>query len=360
MSQGASKKNENPEPQFVSCKSAEKRRTSTDTYVFKIIKRKYKGNATKTLSNSELPLTNKFVSLSEEECFIDNESENSEKVRYHGPRKMKRTKCSTAKNQKDMKEVNEVSQGESKSQSVHKSKSSKNLKSTMNDKTNELRFLLFKKIDDFQQSRGCKVKRIYRNKAQKDRKKTEVLYSQYVNLIKERIKQIEFNEAIYRIPEVQMKKIIPLHLIPYLALFICLNLECFINHSHITLSRNKIIDSAKYCARKFEVKQQDNNYFYNYCNRKISKQFGNQSKPIRSQLELIKTVVSLYNKTFYQTEKELKIDYNETSDQEHTTSFETKDHLHMDDEDDEAIVFYEANSFLQADGNEDVSDDFQR
>ena len=99
MSQASSKIDENPETQFVKCKSAEKDRTSTERDVFKIMKRKYKRNATELLTTSELPLTNKFESLSEEKCFINNDSENAEKVIYHGPRKMKRYKNSASKNQ---------------------------------------------------------------------------------------------------------------------------------------------------------------------------------------------------------------------------------------------------------------------
>ena len=152
MSQASSKINENPETQFVKCKSAEKDRTSTERDVFKIMNRKYKRNATELLTTSELPLRNKFESLSEEKCFINNDSENAEKVKYYGPRKMKRYKNSASKNQKDMKKWNEVSQSESVSQSVHKSNSAKHLQTPVDNKQNDLRFLLSKKIVDFQNS----------------------------------------------------------------------------------------------------------------------------------------------------------------------------------------------------------------
>ena len=69
----------------------------------------------------------------------------------------------------------------------------------------------------------------------------------------------------------------------------------------------------------------------NYCNRKISKKIGTQSKPNESQLASIKTVVSLYDKTFYQKEKARQMNYNETLDEENITFSEKIDSLQVDE-----------------------------
>ena len=309
--------NENSDPQFARCDLADKRRTNTISDGFKIIKGKYKEIGSKKVSIYELPLLNKFGSLSEEECNVNNDCEYEEKAKYHGPRRMKRIRNSTEKNKDCLKEVNEDggSQGEIESNSV------KNIQIPVDDKQNDLRCLLLKKIYILQQSRGCKFRRIYRKKAQNHHKKSEVLSSQSLNLIKERIKQIEIHEALHEIPDAPINRKIPLQLIPYLALFICLNLDCLLKHSN--LSKDTILDTARHCARKFEVKQQGTNYFFNYCNKQIHKQIGLQRKPSGPQLALIKTIVSLYDKTFYETENALQINYNETStsDDENTPFF---------------------------------------
>ena len=56
--------NENSDPQFARCDLADKRRTNTNIDGFKIIKGKYKEMGSKTVSISELPLSNKLKNYS--------------------------------------------------------------------------------------------------------------------------------------------------------------------------------------------------------------------------------------------------------------------------------------------------------
>ena len=123
------------------CELAEKGRTNTDSDEFKTIKRKYKENSAKTVSISELQLSNMFESLTEEEVFVDNGGENA-KRKFHGPRRMKKIKYFTASKQNYVKEVNGGSQGENKLKFVQNSKPTKNSRTPVDDRKNNLRFLL--------------------------------------------------------------------------------------------------------------------------------------------------------------------------------------------------------------------------
>ena len=143
-----------------------------------------------------------------------------------------------------------------------------------------------------------------------------------MKLINKKINQLEIldsNQECVKLREnIKEKKQIPLNLIPFLMMFVFLNHECKIkNHYH------SILKSARYCARKFEMKH-TNQYFVKYCSRKINKIIDNQEMPNDAQLASIEGVLNLYDKTFYDTGNILQLDGNDDlSDQEESIPVQT-------------------------------------
>jgi hypothetical protein len=113
------------------------------------------------------------------------------------------------------------------------------------------------------QSLCCKAKRRSqkKNKSPKETRDNENQVSfEILKLIKEKINQLEITEDLHSLEMMKSaieKKRIPLDLIPYLMMFIFLNHDSIIDNQ---LRRKSIMKSARYCARKFEMRQK-NQYF---------------------------------------------------------------------------------------------------
>ena len=174
---------------------------------------------------------------------------------------------------------------------------------------------------------------------------TEVKISpSIIELIHARIDDLERYSDVLIYKEVEKIKI-PLELIPFLLLYICLNFDCM--EQSYKKKRDLLLKSAKYCARKFSHTENTNDYFFKYCMKKCNLIMTHQTIPTGPQLADVKNVINLYDRTFYQTGK---VGQNNDLSEEEELFSEDNDVLHKEQK-------MTTSNIPQLDGNDDLSED---
>ena len=100
------------------------------------------------------------------------------------------------------------------------------------------------------------------------------------------------------------ESIIPDHLIPFLLMFIFLNYGSIVSpvdqlNRKESNSKDSIVKTAEYCARKLSKKQHEPNYFLKYCSKRLHKVLKDEPIPNLKNSESIQNILDVYDNVYY-------------------------------------------------------------
>ena len=173
-----------------------------------------------------------------------------------------------------------------------------------------------KNAGHYPQSSYCKFKKkVLRNSKSKSEtflniSRSTMLSKDVLLVVNSRINQLEM--ATHKREEsrdnLNHEKVNLGDLIPFVLMYICLNLKFIISNEDSRLigqrqkiSKEEIFKSAGYCARKFVDSENLSNpqYFLRYCNKKIKTVLKKRSTPDAESNEAMQNILNVYDNVFY-------------------------------------------------------------
>ena len=182
------------------------------------------------------------------------------------------------------------------------------------------------KLGHYPRSIYCKViKAIMRaktNNQPSSKTSSMCLSRETILMIKKRVQEIEVQSFTVNqgITDTFIKKpyeTIPAQQIPFLTLFLLLNLDLFCHKKYLKSKKKwikclnsvkkrenwkeKIVDNAKYCARKFvhQCYQTNKQYFMNYCINRVNRLSTEEPIPTKLEKALFNYILDVYDPVFY-------------------------------------------------------------
>ena len=147
-----------------------------------------------------------------------------------------------------------------------------------------------------------KSKKIKRNKL-KEKANAIKISKGAINLIKERIYQLEFRPLKEEFPQNFTSEKVPAELIPFLTMFILFNFDLIYHQKQGSQSMkddHSILKSAEHCARKFiHIDHQRNDCFIKYCIEKGKTVIKDEPMPTKEKMISMQSTLDVFDQMYY-------------------------------------------------------------
>ena len=197
--------------------------------------------------------------------------------------------------------------------------------------------------------------------------KSTTLSKDVLHVVNKRIDQLEKSD--HRKEEsfhnLKHENRIPVGLIPFLLMYVFLNHKFIddrkLNRQGNKVSKENILKSAEYCARKFSStdKLRNDKSFLRFCNKRIQSVLKKRSIPDAESNEGIQNILNVYDNIFYKTENyEYQGDFDDEEEKPRDYS-KLYQHKNKNNQDDQQLSGYSCdlteNQFCQNEAQSSIS-----
>ena len=197
--------------------------------------------------------------------------------------------------------------------------------------------------------------------------KSTTLSKDVLHVVNKRIDQLEKSD--HRKEEsfhnLKHENRIPVGLIPFLLMYVFLNhkfnYDIKLDRQGNKVSKENILKSAEYCARKFSStdKLRNDKSFLRFCNKRIQSVLKKRSIPDAESNEGIQNILNVYDNIFYKTENyEYQGDFDDEEEKPRDYS-KLYQHKNKNNQDDQQLSGYSCdlteNQFCQNEAQSSIS-----